>query len=209
MHASPLFCTCLHASCNLFCLVSDWSCTADHAPTCVPQIVHFMADWGARRQMRKGGGGGCSHSHNSTTNLLTHEDQRNARSTRGGAAPADSPPAVASMRKSGALPGSAAVAAGGTPRAGGTPAPDAAAKRGASAAALEAGTADGDGDGDDSCSVSTHACELSAPVGSLTEPCDAMTTAVVAASCPDTMAAQADGQRGDGGGGGEVRALSL
>lgn len=74
-------------------------------------------------------------------------------------------------------------------------------KRDASAAALEAGTADGDGD--DSCSVSTHACELSAPVGSLTEPCDAMTTAVVAASCPDTMAAQADGQRGDGGGAAE------
>jgi zinc transporter ZupT len=118
----------------------------------------------------------------STTNLLSHQEQRSSRSRSGAAAAdgsaSDAAPAVAVMRKEG-VEGTSAAAGGDVEAAGGAGA----------ARPSEAG------DGDDASSVSTHVVELSAPVGLLTEPCDAMTTAVVAASQPDTVAAGGDAPR--------------
>ncbi|EFN53619.1 expressed protein [Chlorella variabilis] len=174
------------------------------------RIVHLIAHWGVKRSMRKAAAAAGGAASASTTNLLTHEDQRNARP------PASTPPAVAVMRKgrrAGAA-GAAAAAAAADLEAGGSA--SGSPRKGAGAGPGEGEDAQGDGserggcergggrdvDGDD-CSVSTHMGDLSAPMPGLTEPCDAMTSAVVAASCPDTVAATADGQRG-GAGEGEV-----
>lgn len=156
---------------------ADRSSTLLHPPA-RPQVVHLLAHWGVQRSQRKAGaGGGGGSAGASTVNLLSHEDQRNARPTK--------PPAVATMLKRPSAAGADVEATGSaaaTPRAGA----DAAAPP-PSEAGDDASSTGADGG---SSSVGTHVHELSAPV-LLTEPCDAMTSAVVAASCPDTVAAAA------------------
>ena len=168
------------------------------------QLVHLLAHWGAKRSQRKAGAGGRSPASASTANLLSHEDQRNARLA---AAPTAAPaaPSIPRLKR----PGSAGAAADGGAAAAGAERGDvetsgsaATTPRAAADAAAPPPSDDCDGGASGGSSVSTQLNELSAPPGLLTEPCDAMTSAVVAASCPDTVAAGEGGEKG----GGEVRA---
>ncbi len=176
---------------------SACACTYLHPPlpAPAPQLVHMLAHLGAKHSQRKAKAGGRSPASASTANLLSHEDQRNSRRAAAAAAAAapTSAPAVPSMPKlrrasGGAVAGAEAQAGGQdvensgsaatTPRAAGA---------GAQPPSEAGGSEAGEGGPSGRSSVSTHLNELSAPAGLLTEPCDAMTSAVVAASCPDTV----------------------
>lgn len=173
------------------------------------QIVHMLAHLGAKHSQRKAAARGRNPASTSTANLLSHEDQRNAR--RAVAATAAAPttvPAVPSMPKlrHASEAGPAAAGAGQDVENIGSAAstPRAAGDAGAPAPSEAGGSEACDGGPSGRSSVSTHLNELSAPATLLTEPCDAMTSAVVAASCPDTVVG---GDAADKpGGGGEVSA---
>lgn len=163
-------------------------------PACTPplQLVHMLAHLGAKHSQRKASAGGRSPASASTANLLSHEDQRNSR--RAAAAAPTSAPAVPSMPKlrrasGGAAAGAQAQAGGQDVENSGSAAttPRAAGDAGAQPPSEAGGSEAGEGGPSGRSSVSTHLNELSAPAGLLTEPCDAMTSAVVAASCPDTV----------------------
>jgi hypothetical protein len=153
------------------------------------QIVHFIAHWGAQRSCRAAAATGTSTASGSTTNLLSHAQHRPACSKE------DQAPAVAFMcrllRRGGCAGGAAkAGAASSDPAHACSAGTLGASKHGDQAAAAEAGSARSSCD-DDGCSVTTQDPGLSAPVEGLTEPCDAVTSAVMAASCPDTVASPA------------------
>jgi hypothetical protein len=147
-----------------------------HPPPCPPlQVVHFVADFSARRS--GGHAAGCGHAGASTTNLLSHEDQRNSR------------------------PGADGGCGSGAQQAGAAPQPVASMRRHSATSAhsapvgdVEAATDKGSGDGDSSSGGLSRAASLSAPAP-LTEPCDALTGAIVAATTPEAVVASgSDGQ---------------
>jgi zinc transporter ZupT len=183
------------------------------------RLVHMLAHLGAKRSQRKAAAGGRSPASASTANLLSHEDQRNARrSVAAAAAAPTSAPAVPSMpklRRGSGAGASAAAAGAGQQGAGGqdvenigsaASTPRAAGDAGAQPPSEAGGSEAREGGPSGRSSVSTHLNELSAPADLLTEPCDAMTSAVVAASCPDTVvggdSADKPGGEGEAAGGG-------
>lgn len=175
------------------------------------RIVHMLAHLGAKHSQRKAAARGRNPASTSTANLLSHEDQRNAR--RAVAATAAAPttvPAVPSMPKlrHASEAGPAAAGAGQDVENIGSAAstPRAAGDAGAPAPSEAGGSEACDGGPSGRSSVSTHLNELSAPATLLTEPCDAMTSAVVAASCPDTVVGGDAADKPGGGGEGEAAA---
>lgn len=144
------------------------------------KLVHALAHLNDKRLARRkattisDGGGAAAGA--STANLLSHEDQRAAAPAQQGC--------MRRLRR----PGKAATGAD-VEAAGSAAASPRAQQHGAPAAPA---SVDGDGDGSaDACAGSESGAslaELSAPMPPLTEPCDELTSTVVAASCPDTAA---------------------
>jgi hypothetical protein len=177
----PLPCNIACTSLQLCLLHSALHCAA----VLLLQMVHLLVDWSDRRSRRKAAGcaGGAS-----SANLLSHEDHRNCRrssrrtkaTSASASASAVAAPAVAVMEKqrSGGEAGFDEAAAGSLDvEAGGSTA--------------QGGAVDGGGGGsscsdDGTGSVSTQMAELSSP-RRLTEPLDALTGAVVAATSPEVV----------------------
>ena len=145
--------------------------------------MHALAHLGARHATRKAAARGGSAS-TSTANLLSHEDQA-------ASAPAAAAPGGQSMRRlrrpnTPAGDVEATGSAAGTPRAGGRGDAGVAPSAGSSSSASLCGQA-GEGSQGGSGSGEDLARGLSSAALELAEPCDAVTSAVVAASCPDTV----------------------
>ena len=149
----------------------------------MPQIVHVIADLGARRSQRKA----RSLASSSTTNLLSRQEQHSAHSVQQ-QRPADLAPAMQAMGKDAQQRqrvGAAAAAgadveapeAGCSCKAGQQQGADGSMSAAAPAAAADAASCD------DGNSVSTHLADL----GPLPEPCDSVTGAVVAATSPEVV----------------------
>lgn len=172
---------------------ADAANTLPPPPIC-PQLVHLLAHLGAKHSQRKAAASGRS---TSTANLLSHEDQRNSRraaAAAASAAPTAAPtvPSMPKLRRASAAgaAGQGATAAQDVENLGSAASTPRAAADAAAAPPSDAGGSEaGEGGPSGRSSVSTHLNELSAPAELLTEPCDAMTSAVVAASCPDTVVA--------------------